>query len=391
MGLDGISIAPIDIQQMQLKGEVQTPGGSVTIRIPWNRLLIVPFDLARNVFGAPVYTVAVGYGENEPNFEAARELVMSSKGWIQIWAGYERMGSDTEPIREVTTYYKAEGVNVIGMEQLIVPMAIALLIQLTTLLGSIQERTREITTFSTIGLSPLHVAGIFLAETFTYAILGAVIGYMCGLVGMNVLLNLHLLHPEFVPNFTTTFVTVAIFLSIAVIMIASIYPTYRASKLVTPSLERKWKITTKPIGDTWSIPLPFRVSNEEIMGLLSFIKEFFDAHKMAKAGNFEIRDVQYREKKTEGTLVKIIDAIAHLPPYDAGIIQNASIEAIYDKETKDYGIVIVLRRTSGPLGNWQRSNVKFINTIRKQFLIWRSLPPKSREDYIKSWREKIHE
>jgi hypothetical protein len=42
---------------------------------------------------------------------------------------------------------------------------------------------------------------------------------------------------------------------------------------------------------------------------------------------------------------------------------------------------IVLRRRSGAPGDWRRTNKVFIGDLRKQLLIWRSLPAEVSERY----------
>jgi hypothetical protein len=54
-------------------------------------------------------------------------------------------------------------------------------------------------------------------------------------------------------------------------------------------------------------------------------------------------------------------------------------------------IRIFLHRRSGTRGDWQRANRVFINDLRKQLLIWRSLAPdimeKYRQDTLQRWQQ----
>jgi hypothetical protein len=43
---------------------------------------------------------------------------------------------------------------------------------------------------------------------------------------------------------------------------------------------------------------------------------------------------------------------------------------------------LVLHRLSGDISNWKRVNRRFLNTLRKQFLIWRTLRADERERYM---------
>jgi hypothetical protein len=48
-----------------------------------------------------------------------------------------------------------------------------------------------------------------------------------------------------------------------------------------------------------------------------------------------------------------------------------------------YDIRLTLTRLSGDIANWKRVNRRFLNILRKQFLIWRTLPQEQRERYMK--------
>ncbi len=67
-----------------------------------------------------------------------------------------------------------------GLVNIIIPILIAALIVLNTMLGSVYERVKEIGIFSSIGLSPANIAMLFIAEAIVYGIIGAVSGYLIG-------------------------------------------------------------------------------------------------------------------------------------------------------------------------------------------------------------------
>ena len=68
--------------------------------------------------------------------------------------------------------------SITGMGDLAIPVLIAALIVLNTMLGSVFERLKEIHIFSSIGLAPSHVGVLFMAEAFVYAVIGAISGYL---------------------------------------------------------------------------------------------------------------------------------------------------------------------------------------------------------------------
>ncbi len=47
-----------------------------------------------------------------------------------------------------------------------------------------------------------------------------------------------------------------------------------------------------------------------------------------------------------------------------------------------YQVSLTLTRVSGDVSNWNRVNRRFLNVVRKQFLIWRTLTEMQRERYL---------
>ncbi|MGC8842587.1 MAG: hypothetical protein ACP5QS_01485, partial [bacterium] len=78
-----------------------------------------------------------------------------------------------------------------------------------------------------------------------------------------------------------------------------------------------------------------------------------------------------------------IDFMSWLAPFDLGVSQKVSM-IIEPTTIKDvYDIKMVIKRESGDVANWKRVNRRFLNTIRKQFLIWRTISVAERERYVK--------
>ena len=73
--------------------------------------------------------------------------------------------------------YTSFGVTAVeGLGALMVPMLIAALIVLNAMLGAVYERFREIAVYSSVGLAPMHIALLFIAEACVYAVLGVTLG-----------------------------------------------------------------------------------------------------------------------------------------------------------------------------------------------------------------------
>ena len=79
--------------------------------------------------------------------------------------------------------------------------------------------------------------------------------------------------------------------------------------------------------------------------------------------------------------------IKWLAPYDLGISQGVRMHAIPTGEHGIYRIEVHIHRLSGDVNSWQRVNRRFLNDIRKLFLVWKTMPPETKEDYARQGRE----
>ncbi len=99
-----------------------------------------------------------------------------------------------------------------------------------TMMGSVNERTREIGIFSAIGFRKSHIMRIILLEAFMVSLVAGVIGYFLGM-GITRLLITFL--TEKAPTFSLDPVIAggAVFLAVVVGTMASLYPAFTASRM----------------------------------------------------------------------------------------------------------------------------------------------------------------
>jgi len=254
------------------------------------------------------------------------------------------------------------------------------------MIASVQERKRDISTLSAIGLSPLHVSSMFLAESVIYAVVGGLLGYFAAMSIVSILKIFNLM--QITLNYSSSWVVTVIGLAMLMTVIPTLYPLRLASKLVTPSLERAWTVPTKPKGDRWTIPLPFVFTTQESSGICAFLAEFFREHAIERAEIFSVKALSYSEEFLGKEInTKRLKMEVQLAPYEQGIGQTAQIILKKDVKTGRWSIEIFLERKRGRREMWEKSNRNFIDQIRKQLLIWRSLTTEERRLYIKKARE----
>ncbi|MGB9607956.1 MAG: ABC transporter permease, partial [bacterium] len=269
----------------------------------------------------------------------------------------------------------------IGWTELLIIILIAVLIVLDTMLAAVYERVREIRIFASLGLAPNHIAMLFFAEALVYAVIGAISGYIVGQTIVKIMIAMGKMGQLYL-NFSSMSAVLATFAVVAVTLLSTIYPARKASEVATPALERSWSLP-EPEGDEWYITLPFSVTGEQSRGLAGFLKEWLEAYEEYSVGDFVTADVKAHTFTKYDTKGYQIDFMSWLAPFDLGVSQRVSM-IIEPTTIKDvYDIKMVIKRESGDVANWKRVNRRFLNTIRKQFLIWRTISVAERERYVK--------
>ena len=130
---------------------------------------IIPYKMLREV-GSPLQSVAIRLREDVNVEEQVKEYV--SRLSVVVYAGIP----DADGKIQVSIYSSLGWGPLPGLANLFVPILVAALIVLNTMMGSVYERFREISIYSSVGLAPVHIAFLFIAEACVYAVLGTVLG-----------------------------------------------------------------------------------------------------------------------------------------------------------------------------------------------------------------------
>lgn len=266
-----------------------------------------------------------------------------------------------------------------GLGDLFFPVLLGGLVIFGTMLGSVADREKEIYTFSALGLAPRHVATLFFAESMVYSLIGGMGGYLLAQGTLRILTSLAeyglVVVPEMNMSSLNTIFTILIVM--ATVMVSAIYPAIKASKSANPGLLRVWR-PPEPKGDILDLVFPFTVSAYDITGVTSFLKEHFDNHSDTGLGHFMSRDANLT-KSESGELG--LDSWLTLAPFDLGVSQAFSLRSTPSEIAGIDEVRITLKRQSGQPKDWQRLNKVFLDDLRQQFLIWRSLPHDTMEHY----------
>ncbi len=371
--LDNEPLTPVDFilmskqsaQQQQSAGEAGFR--EYTHHEPANTF-IVPFDTLMSL-GGDLRSIAIKFATFD-EVQKQLDALMPRLG-LNLYAG---IGGS------IYRYSSIGASSSKGFSNVFIPVLIAALIVLNTMLGSVYERVREIGIFSSIGLAPNHIAVLFIAESLVYANLGAVAGYVIGQAVSKLLATTGWL-PGLYLNFSSMSAVTSTIVVVSVVLLSTLYPARKASEVATPAVDRSWKVP-EPVGDNWDIVLPFAVTGEQAAGVNGFLREWFQAYEEYSIGDFVTQDVQSCLEDSENGTAYCITCKAWLAPFDLGVSQIVTLRTVPTSMEDVFEVKLRITRESGDISNWKRVNRRFLNTLRKQFLIWRTLRAADREKYL---------
>ena len=340
-------------------------------------VIVVPYKTLRSV-NSPLQAIAIRF--HDPKLVKAGVEDFISRLAVILFAGVPQMDAQGEVDRiNVSVYSSLGGTSLRGMSNLFIPIAIAALIVLNTMMGSVYERFKEIGIYSSVGLAPVHIAFLFLAESCVYAVLGAVCGYLLAQGVAKVLLWQGMLG-GFTLNYSSLSAIASSALVMVVVIVSTIYPARKASQMAVPDVTRRWKLPD-PDGDRWAFEFPFTIAGAEVLGLFTFLTKFFDFHTESSMGTFYTEGAHMSVHNTDLGDGYQIETVIWLAPFDLGVSQKITLRSHPIGDYDIHALDITIERLSGDLSSWRRCNQRFMNQVRKQFLIWRTIPTESQVTY----------
>ena len=377
--LDGENLMPADFQisAFQDFGQQQDPMLAEEevftelrpfVHLAPENVVILPYDLLQEA-GGTLRSVAVRFDDGVDGQELIEAFLVRVAA--TLFAGLRDPGSE-----EISVFaYSSMGLTAMeGLGGLIIPALIAALIVLNAMLGAVYERFREIGIYSSVGLAPVHISLLFVAEAAVFAVLGVTLGYLLGqglgkgLIALDVGgLNL---------NYSSISAVVSALLVMGVVLLSTIYPARMAARMAVPDVLRRWQ-PPPPDGDSWVFPFPFNVSEAEVRGICGFLYDYFNAFSSGTVGDLHTADVRVaREGEKYAVKFKL-----WLPPFDLGVSEEVDLTFSPTDTERIWAIQVELRRLSGELFYWQQLNQRFMNQLRKELLIWHTLDDESREEH----------
>lgn len=279
----------------------------------------------------------------------------------------------------VYTHVLAPTLMAKGVKDLLFPILLGGMVIFGTMLGSVADREKEIYTFSALGLAPAHVATLFFAEALVYAFIGGLGGYLLAqgllkFLGALAAIGWLKAIPEM--NYSSVNAIVTILIVMGTVLVSAIYPAFKASRSANPGVLRAWRAPA-PEGDSFKMVFPFTVSQYDITGVISFLKEHFDNYSDTSLGCFMAKG-SYITRNGDSLGLASVVALA---PFDLGVTQEFRLYSIASEIPGIDEVKIEILRKSGQRKDWVRLNKVLLDDLRRQFLIWRSLPAETMELY----------
>jgi len=384
--LDGEPLTPVDFsalepdklrmlteqQAQKLKlGTSPAPPIDKYVHFPAGMVVLIPYDRLMTL-GGTLRSIAIRFTNPDEVEPAARELM--DRFELSAYAG---QGEDVKLYSSVGT------TSVGGLSTVLIPLLIASLIVLNTMLGAVAERLTEIGIFSSLGLAPAHIATLFVAESCVFANLGVILGYLGGQAIAKLLFaaQQHGLMDSLAGlslNYSSTSTVGVAMVIIATVLLSTVYPAKKASQMATPDVERRWRLP-EPDGHRMTFDLPFMLTGRDALACVVFLKEYFDGYVDFAGGDFYTDGTQLERRAGGGFALSLR---VWLAPYDLGVSQVLRLLTRPDPDDPHVSVVqIELERISGDDNGWRRTNWLFINILRQQFLIWRTIARPQRVAY----------
>jgi hypothetical protein len=294
-------------------------------------------------------------------------------------------------------YQASDTLSYSGVPNIVIPILISVFIVLNTMIGSVYERKREIGIYTSVGLAPSHVSFLFIAESLAFAVLSVVLGYLLA-QGTSRIFAGTALWAGITVNYSSLAGVAAMLLVFLVVLVSVIYPSRVAAEIAIPDVNRSWTMP-EATDNLLEVALPVLVKTREFRGLGGYMLTYFQAHREVSHGLFSTGDIDLlyqcdliqagrhieeacQTGSCEGLTCLHFRSLVWLAPFDFGIMQAVDTE--FAPSLSDHGyleIKVRLERRAGEANAWRRINKAFINQLRKQLLVWRSLNEEAHAEY----------
>ena len=326
--LDNEEFSPVDYGSDQNKSnatsnsQASQQGGETQVQryehMRANALLLLPYQTALDM-GATTRSMAVGIADPVVAQQELNDLM--SRAALGIFGATPELDDAGKPTGPLVSklYSSVEATSYEGFAALAIPVLIAALIIANTMLGSVFERTKEIGIYSSIGLAPVHIGALFIAEAMVYAVLGSISGYLIAQIVAKIITATNLL-PGITLNYSSSSAVIATLIVMLTVLLSTVYPAIMASKISSP--EGNKNDLGEPVGDLWRLQFPFTVSGAQSLGMAQFLADYFESHTDTSVGKFFTDKVYFSGLPLVNAVELLNENVPH--PSELAALENST-------------------------------------------------------------------
>jgi ABC-type lipoprotein release transport system permease subunit len=259
-----------------------------------NEVIIMTLEDATDSYGLPLSRVNVLIEVPDESSSLAKELALEQG--FSIWY------SDGTGLYEaaLASFFEERGAFIF------IPWIIVILNVMMTMLNSIFEYRKEVSTLSAIGLNPTDITGLFIAEAAIIGVLGGGLGYLMGISNYKVMSMLSII-VEVRPKVSAVWSFAALFVSVSAVLVGAL-AALKYSVDITPSTLRRWTFGESPaMGKPWVFNIPFQVQADRLESLFEYVIARFRRHLLMRGINEDEGHIQFTSEDAPDASTRIID------------------------------------------------------------------------------------
>jgi hypothetical protein len=189
-------------------------------------------------------------------------------------------------------------------------------------------------------------------------------------------------------NYSSTAAVMTSVVVMSVVLLSAVYPSKVAARMAVPDVTRRWTFPP-PAGDVWRFDFPFTVADWQVLGLFAFLADFFGACAEESVGVFYTRNTELTREFVDGRCRHRISLDVWLAPYDLGVSQHVELLAEPTDDSHIHRIEMTILRRSGEHAAWQQRNRALLAELRRQFLIFRTIPESGKQRWERQAGERL--
>jgi len=288
----------------------------------------------------------------------------------------------------VTNYFLGFRYEAKGAAEIIIPITMVVLNVAAVMLTSVYERRKEMQVLTLVGLNPVHIGTVFVAEAIVVGLVGGGIGYVLGL-GFYQIMTFFGQGLAVRAKLEWWWSAVGLGLALAASVLSSLRPAMIAVRMYTPSMVRRSKISDKErerrkrevfkVFQAAELSMPVRLLEPEVAFFTSLV---LDRLRDLQTGMHEnarnIEELPPLETPEGDKVVKLVFEFHQVVP---GVIRGTKNElTCIKKQGEDYYRVLL---KSGPVAenvpeewvdrtvmmvrdlclDWARNKQRYIGTL----------------------------